>query len=317
MDARAVQSALAPAGASAAEVAWLWWLMLGVCTTVFLLVVGAVLAALRHSHVHADRGQARGERRARFAVGAAVGVTVIVLVGLLVASIVTGRAIQAIDQRNAVALRITGYQWWWDVEYEDAVPARHVRTANELHLPVGRPARIALVSTDVIHSFWAPNLAGKIDLVPGRTNVLWLRADRAGVFRAQCAEFCGVQHAHMALDIVVQPPEEFDAWLDARRRPAPAPATASATRGRQLVEDGSCALCHRIAGTSAGGRTAPDLSHVASRLTLGAGTIPNRRDALIDWLENPQRVKPGNRMPPPGLSRADLDDVVAYMETLR
>jgi cytochrome c oxidase subunit 2 len=176
---------------------------------------------------------------------------------------------------------------------------------------------VRLASVDVIHSLWVPNLAGKVDLIPGRTNVLWLRPNAPGVYRAQCAEFCGLQHAHMALDVIVHAPAEFEAWLERQRQPAAAPGTAAAARGRLIVEQGSCAMCHMVAGTSAGGRTAPDLTHFASRRTIGAGTRPNDRAALSDWLTNPQHVKPGNRMPPPGLSAEDRDAVIAYLEQLR
>lgn len=312
-----VQSALAPAGAPASHIAWLWWLTFGICTAVLLAVAGTLAAALAHSHRHGRAGEPRGERRIALVVAGAVGLTVVILSGLLVASVATGRALQSFDPSSAIVVRLTGAQWWWDVVYESPTVSQRVRTANELHLPAGQTAVLHLTSVDVIHSFWAPNFSGKIDLIPGRHTLLWLRPDRPGVYRAQCAEFCGVQHAHMALDVIVDPPEEFQAWLARQRQPAPPPDTAMAARGRQIVEEGSCALCHQVSGTSAGGRTAPDLTHVASRRSLGAGTLPNDRAGRAAWIDDPQRAKPGNRMPPPGLPPPDREAVLAYLETLR
>jgi cytochrome c oxidase subunit 2 len=250
-------------------------------------------------------------------VAAASAATVLILAVLLGASIVTGRAVQPADAENMVTVRLTGYQWWWDVEYDSPIPANRIRTANELHLPEGRPARLLLDSGDVIHSFWPPNLSGKIDLIPGRRNVLHLTPTRRGVFRAQCAEFCGVQHAHMAMDITVESADEFSAWLARQRSAPPAPTSPIAQQGRAIVEKGACALCHRVAGTNAGGRTAPDLSHVASRRSIGAGTLPNDRASLAAWIDNPHQFKPGNRMPPSALAPDDRDAVVAYLETLQ
>jgi cytochrome c oxidase subunit 2 len=292
--------------------------MLAVCAAVFAAVLATLGAALWHSRARADAAAPTGERRVALAVAGAAGLTVVTLFGLLIASVATGRALQAIDQRDPLAIRITAYQWWWDVEYDHPTPALRVRTANELHLPAGRTVKLMLDSADVIHSFWAPTLAGKLDLVPGRRNTLWLRADTPGRYRQQCAEFCGTQHAHMAMDITVEPADQFDAWLAHQRRPAtPLADTALAQEGRTLVEFGSCAMCHAIAGTQAGARTAPDLTHVASRPTIAAGTLPNTRESLRAWIENPQRVKPGSKMPPPPLTPAERDAVVAFLETLR
>jgi cytochrome c oxidase subunit 2 len=203
------------------------------------------------------------------------------------------------------------------VQYDNPVPSLRVTTANEIHIPVGRPVAFSLLSTDVVHSLWIPNLQGKIDLVPGRLNELWLRADTAGVYRGQCAEYCGLQHAKMALVVVADPPDQFERWLAANRAPAPAPVTPEQQRGKDIVERGPCAMCHNITGTSAGGRTAPDLTHLASRSTLAAGSIPNVHGYLAGWIADPQAIKPGNRMPPSGLSSEELQAVLAYLETLK
>jgi cytochrome c oxidase subunit 2 len=184
-------------------------------------------------------------------------------------------------------------------------------------LPVGRPARIELASNDVIHSLWVPNLNGKTDLVPGRQTVMWLQADRPGVFRSQCAEFCGLQHAKMALAVVAESPADFQRWLDAQRRPAAAPTNQAQKLGHEVVTRGTCAMCHAVIGTTAGARTAPDLTHVASRKTIAAGADENTPTALKGWIADPQHLKPGNRMPATGLSGQQLNAVVAYLESLK
>jgi cytochrome c oxidase subunit 2 len=190
-------------------------------------------------------------------------------------------------------------------------------TANELHIPTGRPIVLKVTSRDVIHSFWVPNLQGKRDLIPGYTTALWLQADRTGVFRGQCAEFCGLQHAHMALDVVAESDRDFEGWLDAMRQPGRAPPEPAARRGHDVFMQARCAGCHTIRGTEAAGQTAPDLTHIATRSTLGAGTLPNTPENLTAWIQDPQRVKPGNQMPPNPLAADDLQALVAYLETLR
>jgi cytochrome c oxidase subunit 2 len=250
-------------------------------------------------------------------VAVAASVSIVALVALLFQSVVTGRALNTLRTPDALRIDVTGNQWWWDVQYENPVAGLRVTTANEIHIPVGRPIAFNLFSNDVIHSFWIPNLQGKIDLVPGRRNELWLQADKAGVYRGQCAEYCGLQHAKMALVVVAEAPDDFERWLAANRAPAAAPVTPEQQRGKDVVEKGPCAMCHNITGTLAGGRTAPDLTHIASRSTLGAGAIPNMHGYLAGWITDPQAIKPGNRMPPPGLSSDELQAVLAYLETLK
>ena len=306
-----IQSALHPAGPAAGSISDLWWLMFWVCAVVYLLVMGALAAALRR------RGAPPTEGALRRSVLGASGVTVVILFGLLVASVATGRALGSLDTRVDLVIEITGNQWWWDVEYHNPDPSLRVRTANELHLPAGRPVRLLLTSNDVIHSFWVPSLHGKMDLIPGRQTSFGLQVDRPGIYRGQCAEYCGLQHAHMALAVIAEPPEEFERWLAAQRQPAPAPATAEQQRGFEIVTGGPCAMCHTVRGTGAGARTAPDLTHVGTRSTIGAGTAPNTRGYLAGWIADPQHLKPGARMPATGLSAEDLQAVLAYLETLR
>ncbi len=316
-----LQSVLDPAGPQAARIADLWWLMLAVCAAVFLAVMVALLLAIfrrraAEAPLYPDPPSPESHRRLTWAVAVATGITVVILFGLLVASVTTGRATSALAG-EPVTLKVIGHQWWWEVHYTDPVPSQRVLTANEIHIPVGRPVLLELTSSDVIHSFWVPNLHGKRDLIPGHRNALWLRADRPGVYRGQCAEFCGLQHAHMALFVVAEAPERFRAWLEAQRRPAAAPRNPRELRGMQLVERLPCANCHTIRGTLASGKTGPDLTHLASRRSLAAGTLPNTRGHLAGWILDPQTIKPGNYMPATSLGSEDLQSVLSYLEILR
>jgi cytochrome c oxidase subunit 2 len=246
-----------------------------------------------------------------------VAITVVTLLGLLVASVQTGRAVASLHASSAVTIAVTGHQWWWELEYEDAVPSRRAITANELHIPTNRPIALKVRSRDVIHSFWVPNLQGKRDLIPGYETAIWLQADRPGRYRGQCAEFCGLQHAHMAFDVVAEPQPDFDRWLDHLRQPAPEPTSDTERRGRELFMTGRCVTCHTIQGTAAQGLAAPDLTHVASRRAIGAGTLLNTPDHLAAWIANPQASKPGNQMPRNPLPREDLQALTAYLQALR
>jgi cytochrome c oxidase subunit 2 len=239
------------------------------------------------------------------------------LIGLLVASILTDRALALIPVDDALNVRVAAHQFWWEVVYDDPRPDRVFTTANELYIPVGRPVVVTLEADDVIHSFWIPNLHGKKDLIPGRVATIRFRADRTGEFRGRCAEFCGLQHAFMAFDVVAVSAERFAAWTEARRRPAGNPSGAAAQRGRELFLSGSCMLCHAILGTTANARKAPDLTHVASRAHLAAGRIDNTPQALAAWITDPQRIKPGVNMPAHLLPADDLAALVAYLATLK
>jgi cytochrome c oxidase subunit 2 len=244
-------------------------------------------------------------------------VTAVLLFVLLGVSMVAGRRLQAEQGDAEVHVSVTGQQWWWAVEYQSATPSNIVRTANELRVPVGRRVLVTLRSTDVIHSFWVPALQGKKDLIPGHETSLRIQADREGVFRGQCAEFCGHQHAHMAFYVVAERPDRFARWLSAQRRPASDPGDALALRGRDVFLSGPCVMCHTVRGTPAGSRLGPDLTHVASRLSLAAGTLPNTTGHLAAWIANAQGIKPGSRMPAVSLAPDDLQALVAYLRTLR
>jgi cytochrome c oxidase subunit 2 len=312
-------SVLDPAGAQAALIKdALWDPMYAVAVVTFVLVVGALLWALfRHRPAGEPVESAGRDRRVGLTIGVATAVTTIVLFVFLVADSTVGRATTATPGHGAVQIRVTGHQWWWEVQYRDSLAQHWATTANEIHVPVGRPVVVELRSTDVIHSFWPPNLTAKRDLIPGHENSLWLQADVPGEYRGQCAEYCGHQHAKMAFLVVAQRPDSFQRWLAAQRDTAMTPSDSLSQRGQEVFLGSSCPLCHAIAGTPAGSRVGPDLTHLAGRRTLAAGTLPNTPGNLAGWIVNPQAIKPGAKMPPNALSPDDLQALLAYLEILR
>lgn len=239
------------------------------------------------------------------------------LVALAVASFVADRSMAVAAAHERLSLTVTANQWWWDVQYNAADASKTVRTANEIRLPVGVPVHIYLKSNDVIHSFWVPSLAGKEDLIPGRDTDISITPRKAGLYRGQCAEFCGAEHAKMALVVQVEPYPDFIKWWQHQLQAAPAPATPLAQAGYKFVTTGPCGACHAIAGTPARATVGPDLTHLASRRSIAAGTLPMGEGNLYGWVEDPQSIKPGAKMPTIGLEPDQLHAVVAYLETLR
>jgi cytochrome c oxidase subunit 2 len=313
-----VQSVLAPAGPQSSSIHDLWSVMLWVSAAVFITVLAFAFAAFVRGLRRARSDAASTSQRALArSVTAAVALTVVILFALLGASVWTGRTVASLRASSALSIAVVGHQWWWEVEYEDAVPSRRVLTANDIHIPVDRPVVFKVTSRDVIHSFWVPNLQGKRDLIPGYTTAIWMRADSPGIFRGQCAEFCGLQHAHMAFVVVAEPEADFERWLAGMRQPAREPQSDDERRGREVFMAAKCAVCHAIRGTAAHGQIAPDLTHVGSRSTLGAGTLPNTSEHLGAWVRDPQASKPGNQMPPNPLTSDELRTLLAYLGTLR
>lgn len=314
-----IQSALDPAGREAGHLFSLWNLMLVVCGVMYALVLGFLALAIwrrRRPLLAGPETQVDDKSLERVLVG--WGVLIVAgLVVLVVASFAVDRALFAADMRNALKVKVTGNQWWWRIEYQDGPTDQWLETANELHLPAGRPVRLTLASNDVIHSFWTPNLNGKIDLVPGRENHLLITPHRVGEYRGQCAEFCGLQHAHMALAVTVETPARFEAWRARQLQPAPEPSTPETARGRAVFQNAACSNCHRIDGTQAAGRLAPNLTHVASRKMLAAGALTYSRGALQGWIANPKALKPGTTMPAVRLTSAELNALSAYLDTLK
>ena len=314
-----LQSALRPAGPEAASVHALWEFMLWTSVVVFVLVLGALAwGTLRRRPAGADplAEGGPGERRMTGAVSTAVGATVVVLFVFLVFDFSTGRALTA-RREAAVRIEVTGHQWWWEVTYYDSIPNRRVTTANEIHIPVGRPALIRLNSQDVIHSFWAPDLNGKRDLIPGKESSLWIQADSPGVYHGQCAEFCGYQHAKMAFLVVADRPADFARWYASQADTARTPTDSLTARGQEVFLSSPCVMCHAIQGTPAGATMGPDLTHLASRRYIAAGSLPNTRGNLAGWILDAQGIKPGAHMPPNSLTPADLQALLAYLGTLK
>ena len=317
------QDALHPAGVQAADILHLWNLTLVVCGIVFAGVLVATLVALarkRRATVDdpPDMSMVTApERRTRRVVISLSVLSCLVLVGLVVADVMTDRALSMLPVAQPVHIRLTGAQFWWRADYaaEDGSPA--FTTANELHVPVGRPIIVSLNTVDVIHSFWVPNLHGKKDMLPGIPSTIEFRADKAGVYRGQCAQFCGAEHALMATRVVAEPEGAYAAWRAQQAKPAVADADALVLHGRQVFEQASCSGCHTVRGTSATGTNGPDLTHLMSRATLAAGVLANTPANLAAWVGNPQAIKPGTPMPAVPLTNADRDALVKWLATLQ
>jgi cytochrome c oxidase subunit 2 len=309
------QNTLAPASGPQRAIADLWWVMLigaaiGFGSIVLLLFLGW---SRRNRPGLPGGGGERRETGLVVLLGVVVPLTVLVALFVYADVFVMRSTAAPGPGSTALTIHVIGHQWFWEVRY----PGTGAVTANEIHIPVGVPVDLVGTTADVIHSFWVPELNRKVDLIPGRINRILLEADRAGRYRGQCSEFCGLQHAHMAVEVVAEPRAQFRAWLRNMARPAVRPRTQPARRGEQVFIAQTCSACHQIRGTAARGAIGPDLTHVASRQTLAALTIPNDRAALRDWIADPQHLKPGAKMPAVALDRGELAALVAYLESLR
>lgn len=308
-------------GSRAYPVVHLTWGLLAISTAVVVIIALLVLAGVsRHRggrHAYGPIGEAvvlHEEQRGMNWIIVGVGVSSIALVVSLVWTVVVLAQVNEPVGAEPFTIQVTGRQWWWDVSYLSAEPGRVFRTANEIHIPVGRPVRFELKGGDVIHSFWVPALTGKTDTIPGQTNVTWLEADRPGRYAGRCTEFCGFQHAHMGLEVVADPPAQFAAWWANQLQNAPPVPAAAQGQALFVVK---CGSCHTVRGTEAGGRTAPDLTHLMSRRLIAAGAAPNTPAGLSGWIANPQGVKPGSLMPTMYLSGPQLTQVRDFLETLK
>ena len=309
-------SPLDPHSPAAHDIATLWWWMLGVAGIVFL---GAV-AMLVVGWVRRDRPGLPffGENETLntgLVVLFGMAIPIVILVALFVVSdlVLLGETDAPQASSTAMTVTVIGHQWFWQVRYE----GEDAETANEIHIPVRTPVDLVVRSADVIHSFWVPELNRKIDTIPGQANSIELYAERPGVYRGQCAEFCGLQHAHMALRVYAEPTGKFEAWLANLERPAREPTGARARQGQRYFMEDGCAACHTIAGTEAEGTVGPNLTHLAGRQTLAADTIPNTPEELFRWIQNPQSIKPGAKMPGLGLGPEKFHAIVAYLTGLR
>jgi cytochrome c oxidase subunit 2 len=310
------QSMFNPQGPAARRIADLGSLLIGICLIVYVVVLAVAAWSLLRRRQAADDSEQTTARLGTI-VTAAVAVTAAILVTLTGLSAAAGRGLTSPTSTYAVTVDVIGHQWWWDFQYRSDKPQEFVTTPNELHVPVGVPVVLRAQSRDVIHSFWVPNLQGKRDLIPGQITTTWIQADRAGIYRGQCAEFCGHQHAKMAFTVVAEPMDAFQQWLQRQRRPAADPTGEPERRGREVFMQSTCVTCHTIRGTDAGAHVGPELTHVGSRPTIAAGTLPNSLEHLRMWVANPPSIKPGTRMPPHGLSPEDFDAVIAYLRSLQ
>jgi cytochrome c oxidase subunit 2 len=310
------QSILSTRSKPAHDIALLWWWMLGAATIVFLGAI-ALLAVgwFRREKPGLPFFGEREDLAQGMVLVFGVAIPIVVLVALFGVSDVylVGQTAPPNPRSTPMTIEVVGHQWWWEVRYDNG----RAVTANEIHIPVRTRVNVVAVSADVIHSFWVPALNRKIDMVPGMRNRVLLYASRPGEYRGQCSQFCGFQHANMAMEVFAQRPAAFRTWLAGQERPAATPSSAQAQAGRRVFMTSQCASCHTIAGTPAQGTVGPNLSHVASRTTLAGAEIPNTQRWLSAWIRNPQRIKPGDRMPDLGMSSTQISQLVAYLQELK
>lgn len=319
------QTPLDPAGPQALYIEHTLFLIFWITSIVTVIVLSVLALGVLRKHTKGELlpppidVQPNRDKRATWIVGGAISVTVLLLFIMLVSSFITSHRTAVLAASPALKINVYGHEWWWEVEYPiEEQPYRMVRTANEIHVPVNSVVDIHGTSRDVIHSFWAPNIHGKKDLLPGYWNDLIIQVNQPGTWRGQCAEFCGLQHAHMAFNLVSQSREDFDNWYLAQLKPALEPQTPPQTKHGQLVFlSHPCVMCHTIRGTAANATVGPDLTHIASRSTIAAGTLVNNTANITGWVLNAQSIKPGSRMPPNPMPVNELNDLVAYLESLK
>ena len=314
-------STLNPQGPAAAHLAELWWVMFGFGTAVFLLVIGLLFAALvrgRRATSATDPDTPHFDQGRRWPIWGGIILPIVVIGIVFGYNIYTLAAVENPHEEPGVKIEVVGRRWWWEVKYPD----EGVTTANEIHIPVGKPVEIQLQSADVIHSFWVPELHGKMDLIPTRINKIVIQADTAGEYRGECAEFCGLQHAHMGFMVVAQSQADYDSWVKVQAQPAAAPSDPTAQQGQQVFMSAGCVFCHTIRGLEdkeidrSSVDLGPDLTHLDSRLTIAAASLTKNRGNLAGWIVDAQHVKPGSLMPNMQLNSEELQALLAYLETL-
>ncbi|WP_116137680.1 cytochrome c oxidase subunit II [Trinickia diaoshuihuensis] len=319
MSAAPLQYLLHAAGPASAPTYRLGWVLIALVMAVIVIIAALLIGAMTRRRTPPPAGTSASlppDAGGLNWIVIGTGVSSVALFGALVYAMATLDSVAAPPRETGLTIEVTAYDWWWKVDYPDAIdPSRSFVTANEIHIPVGVPVRVELRSADVIHTFWAPRLAGKTEMIPGQTNVQWIEADTPGIYRGQCSQFCGSQHAHMAFEVVAEPQARFDAWRDAQLRVAQ-PVNSPDVRTGQRVFADRCAGCHSVRGTPADGMQAPDLTHLASRRLIAAGQMTNTAEHRLDWIEHAQRIKPDSLMPSIALSAADAAALDAYLSTL-
>jgi cytochrome c oxidase subunit 2 len=286
--------------------------MFWLATGVFIIVVGLLGYALFRPRPTAAAHESNAKRDSLLISGGGIS-TVLILLVVYLFTLYTMSNLSKAEAAEDLVIEVIGHQWWWEISYPDQV----VVTANELHLPVGQPVMLHVTSEDVIQSFWVPELHGKIDMIPGRTNKFRLEANQAGEYYGICAEFCGLQHAKMTFLVVAEAQQDFQQWLAQQQQPGSEPTDALAQAGQALFSEGACGQCHAVRGTDAAGRLGPDLTHFGGRRVLASGSLPNTPENLAEWILAPQVIKPGNLMPPTELTDSELESLLAYLEQLK
>lgn len=296
---------------------YLGWMLAGLSVIIMLIISLLLIVALLRNRPPMDMRMIGPESGGLKWIYIGTGISTFILFGLVIYSLLVLDAVAKPPSTPAITVTVTGYDWWWRIEYEHDDPEQTVTTANELHIPVGEPVLIRLKSADVIHAFWVPTLAGKTQMIPGLINQQWIQADSPGIYAGQCAQFCGAGHAHMSLEVVAESAEDFERWRNAQRRPVSSPFRPDSTGefGQKLFMD-RCGGCHAVRGTDAAGRHAPDLTHLNSRRWLAAGLLLNTPEDLMNWIVNAQRLKPGSRMPSIALSETEKSALSTYLSTL-
>jgi cytochrome c oxidase subunit 2 len=314
-------STLNPHGPAAAHLAELWWVMLAFGTAIFVLVVVLLFAALlrrRRGTSGTVPDSSGGDTGRNWPILGGIALPLVVIGIVFGYSIYTLAAIENPNEKPPLKIEVVGRRWWWEVKYPD----QGITTANEIHLPVGVPVQIQLQTADVIHSFWVPELHGKMDLIPTRINNIVLKADDTGVYRGECAEFCGLQHAHMGFMVVVEKKADFDNWVNAQNQPAAQPTEQAAVQGQKVFMSAGCVFCHTVRGLDdknidrSSVDLGPDLTHLSSRLTIAGASLTQNRGNLAGWIVDAQHVKPGSLMPNMFMNSQDLQSLLAYLETL-
>lgn len=306
------QSILDPAGKGARDSASIWWLMFWLGTIVFLVVLAMILMAIFRGSREREAALTQQARQRMVILGGVI-VPVVIIAVVFAGSTRSLLGMGSLRDNSDVVIDVVAHQYWWEVHY----PHDEVTTANEIHIPVDRDVQVRLTATDVIHSFWVPQLHGKIDMLPGKSNTITIRADEPGTYRGQCAQFCGVQHANMAFLVIASDEPDYRDWIAHQQQPAAEPSEGTLVeRGRDIYMSSACVYCHTIDGTPSQGTLGPDLTHLGSRETLGAGILPNNTGNLAGWVIDPQEIKPGNAMPAVDMTGEDLQALLEYLNSL-
>jgi cytochrome c oxidase subunit II len=305
-------SVLTPVTKEGTDILGSFYIVFGVCAIIFVIVAGLVVyASIRFRR---QKGREAKQFTENFWLEILwVSIPIVIVAGLFILAVRTMTLVNPPVQGNKPDLTVVAHQWWWELHY----PQSGVTAANEIHLPVGKHLLLRFESADVIHNFWIPAFGQKIDVIPGHPNSMWLTITRPGLYQGTCNSFCGMAHADMRILAFAQSPEDFDAWLTHQRQPAPPPSPGGAAKGAEIFREKNCVNCHSIAGLMTKGRVAPDLTHLGSRTTLAAGTLPNTPENLAKWLKDPQSVKKGVLMPDTGLETDQIKYLTAYLEGLK